>query len=68
MQISGYAVCVEEMFGLKPKKGCIIVGNHETSNSELFKFNLAKYRGEFEKLIEIVKGERPKEDSLYFKL
>lgn len=68
LQCVGYAQCIEEMYGIRPEGGCIIVGNHETSNAEWFKFNLDKYRGEFAKLIEIVDGKRPKTDSAYFKL
>jgi len=68
LQCVGYAICVEEMFGLKAKKGCIIVGNHDTSNGEWFKFSLDKYKGEFIKLMEIFNGDRPDTDSLYYKL
>jgi|GEM_PF-154958 len=68
LQVTGYAICVEEMFGLKATKGCIIVGNHELSNSDMFKFSIDKYRGEFEKLIEIFNGTRDEKDSLYYKL
>jgi genome maintenance exonuclease 1 len=68
LQCVGYAICIEEMFGLKPIKGCIIVGNHELSNSSVFKFPIESYRGEFEKLIEIYNGARNKKDSLYYRL
>ncbi|MDX1532787.1 MAG: hypothetical protein R3230_01115 [Nitrosopumilaceae archaeon] len=68
LQCVGYAICVEEMFGLKCEGGCVIVGNHETSNADWFKFNINKYKPEFEKLIEIVDGKRPASDSMYFNL
>lgn len=68
LQCVGYGLCVEQMYHLKPKKGCIIVGNHETSNSDIFKFSLDKYKEEFAIMVEIANGKRPKSDSMYFKL
>lgn len=68
LQCIGYAICIEEMYGIKPQKGCILIGNHETSNAEWFRFNLDTYRHEFDILIDIVNGKRPKSDSMYFSL
>lgn len=68
LQCVGYANCIEEMYGLRPEKGCILIGNHESSTANWFRFNLDNYRPEFDILLDIVNGKRPKSDSAYFKL
>jgi len=72
MQIHGYARAIYYMFGEKYKaeKGCIIVGNHNTSNSEKINFNVYDdfYVKEFDILIAAFKGECSINESVYFRL
>jgi hypothetical protein len=72
MQIHGYARAFYYMFGEKYKaeKGCIIVGNHNTSNSEKINFNVYDdfYVKEFDILIAAFKGECSINESVYFRL
>lgn len=68
LQMVGYGLCLESMYGLKPQKGKLIVGVHETSSVTPITINLKKYRKEFLKLIHIYNGNMDIHQSGFFKL
>ena len=43
LQTTGYQVALEEMTGLVATHGCLIVGNHLTSNSDMFIFEIEDF-------------------------
>jgi hypothetical protein len=70
LQIVGYAIAFKEMFPdlPMPTHGMLIIGNHETMNSECRKFLLKPLIKEFEILLDIYYNHSDKKQSAYFKL
>lgn len=70
LQLYGYKKALEEMTGLKATQGCLIIGQHQTSNAIQLKYNLDDdfIKEEFEKLILIYYGHMDVKESAYFKL
>lgn len=70
LQITGYALALKDQYGLEAKQGCIIVGNHDTMNSDKFIFPINQFLiDQFKILNEAFHNDgRGLEKSLYFKL
>lgn len=69
LQCVGYAIALEEMKGMKVTQGCIIVGNHLTSNADQFKFKIDEYwYKQFKILVDAYNNKIDIKESDYFKL
>lgn len=68
LQCAGYALALYEMKGIVATKGCLIVGNHETSNSDRFVFELEPLHKELEYLVECYHSNIEPKESMYYKL
>lgn len=58
LQCCAYSMALENMKGLKADRGCLIVGNHLTSTSDRFIFELSPLRQEIELIIGAYYGDR----------
>lgn len=68
MQCTGYSLCIEEMFGIRPTHGILIISNFSTMNSEKKKFPLAPLDKDFRNVVDSFYGRASILDNTYFKL
>jgi len=70
LQLYGYKKALEEMTGIKATQGCLIIGQHQTSNAIQLKYNLDDdfIKEEFKKLLLIYYSNMDVKESAYFKL
>jgi len=67
LQCCAYSMALENMKGLKADRGCLIVGNHLTSTSDRFIFELQPLRQEIELIIDAYYNDRELiKKSVYF--
>tara|TARA_B100000929_G_scaffold290599_1_gene284841 strand:+ start:20588 stop:21304 length:717 start_codon:yes stop_codon:yes gene_type:complete len=69
IQICGYARALHEMKGIKATQGCLIIGNHESSSSDVVKFQIESMQKELDIVINAYFNDGEGiEESLYFKM
>ena len=69
LQCCGYSRALEKMKGYKADQGCLIVGNHNQSNSERFLFDIEPLERELDIVIHAYwNGGEGLDKSLFFKL
>jgi len=65
LQCTGYSIAFNEMTGIMPSHGCLIVGNHLTSTSDRFIFELDELVPELELVVGAYHGTRDQKDCIY---
>ena len=68
LQCCGYSLAVEQMYGVRPSHGILIVANFITMDSKVFKFPLAPLDKAFNNLVESFYGRDDVLKNAYFKL
>jgi genome maintenance exonuclease 1 len=68
LQCCGYSKAVEEMHGVRPTHGLLIVSNFSTMDSKKFKFPLKPLDKNFVNLVESFYGRADVKENDYFKL
>ena len=70
MQVTGYSLALKNQYGVDAKQGCLMVGNFDTFNSNIFKFEINDFLIEQFLIINHAfhNNKEGLKKSLYFKL
>lgn len=68
IQVAGYALAFEQMTGIECNHGCLFVGNHLTSNANIFTFDLDCYKKEVELVVKAYYNNANIKDSMFYRL